>query len=286
MDLSIIIVSWNVRDKLRENLSALYKSQGDFSLEIIVVDNNSHDNTAAMIRQEFTHVKLIANSQNFGFGKANNQGVKIAQGDFILFLNPDTQVKPDTLLKMLAWMKNNQPASLASCRLLNEQGEIIKHVRRFPTLPDQLAIVLKLPHLFPNILRKYIIEDFDYSQTAVVDSVRGGLMMIRKEMIAEIGAFDERYFLWFEEVDLCRRIKEVGGEVWYTPVAEGIDAIGQSFQQVETITKQKYFRDSMLKYFEKWHPVWQYWTLWCAWWLGLLATLIGEGVGVKKKVKT
>ncbi len=286
MDLSIVIVSWNVSEKLRENLLALYKSQGNFSFEIIVADNNSHDDTVAMVKKEFPQVKLVVNDQNFGFGKANNQGIKIAQGNFILLLNPDMQVKSDTLLIMLDWMKDNPSASVASCKLINEQGKIIKHVCRFPTLFDQLAIVLKLPHFFPRILKNYIRENFDYSKLSIVDSVRGGFMMIRKETIEKVGTFDEQYFLWFEEVDLCLMIKKAGGEVWYTPVTECVDAVGQSFQQVDTMTKQKYFRDSMLKYFSKWHPLWQYWVLWCAWWMGLFETWRGENIGVKKSAKT
>jgi GT2 family glycosyltransferase len=286
MDLSVIIVSWNVSDKLKNNLLTLHKSQGDFNFEVIVVDNDSHDDTVVMVKREFPQIKLIENNQNLGFGKANNQGIKIAQSDFILLLNPDMQVDSGTLLKMLEWMKNNPKASLASCKLINEQGKIIKHVRRFPTLSDQLAIVLKLPHLFPHILRRYIREDFDYSQASVVDSVRGGFMMARREVIEKIGAFDEQYFLWFEEVDLCLRIKKAGGEVWYTPVTECIDAVGQSFKQVETMAKQEYFRDSMLKYFRKWQPSWQYWILWLAWRVGLFLSWVAVKKNLQSKANT
>ncbi len=286
MDLSIVIVSWNVSQKLRDNLKALYKSQGDFNFEIFVVDNASGDDTVEMIKREFSQVKVIANSVNLGFGQANNQSIRRALGDFILLLNPDMKVKPDTLVKMLDWMKNNYQADLASCKLFDEQGAIIKHIRRFPTLADQLAIVLKLPHLFPNILKNYIQEDFDYNQASVVDSVRGGFMMIRKEIIEKVGIFDEQYFLWFEEVDWCLRIKKAGGEVWYAPVAECVDAVGQSFKQVDTMAKQKYFRDSMLKYFKKWHPFWQYLILWCAWWFGLVITIVAEKINIKSRAKT
>ena len=286
MDLSIVIVSWNVSQKLKENLKTLYAGQGDFSYEVFVVDNNSHDDTVNMIKKEFPQVKLIVNDRNLGFGKANNQGIKQAQGNFILLLNPDMQVRSDTLQKMLEWMKSNSSASLASCRLIDEQGEIIKHVRCFPALSDQLAIVLKLPHFFPKILRNYIREDFDYNNAAIVDSVRGGFMLLSREAIEKVGVFDERYFVWFEEVDLCLRIKKAGGEVWYTPVAECIDAIGQSFQQVDTMTKQKYFRDSMLKYFKKWQPLWQYLILWCAWWVGLLMSRVAVKNNLQSKAKT
>lgn len=286
MDLSIVIISFNVSQKLAENLRAIFASQVDFNFEVFVVDNNSQDDSAAMIKKEFPQVKLIVNERNLGFGKANNQAIKRTQGNFILLLNPDMKVGPDTLQKMLTWMKDNPQASLASCKLIDEQKKIIKHVRRFPTWSDQLAIILKLPHLLPSVLKKYIREDFDYDKAAIVDSVRGGFMIIKKEILEKVGVFDEQYFLWFEEVDLCLRIKKAGGEVWYTPVAECIDAIGQSFKQVNTMTKQKYFRDSMLKYFRKWQPVWQYWLLWFAWWIGLSLTCAGDKVGIKNKAKT
>jgi GT2 family glycosyltransferase len=286
MDLSIIIVSWNVKEKIKENLQALYKSKGDFSFEIIVVDNNSADDTVAMIRQEFSQVKVIINQENLGFAKANNQGIKIAQGNFVLLLNPDMRVNDDTLSNMLNWMQNNTQAAVASCKLIDDENKIIKHVRRFPSFIDQLAIVLKLPHFFPNILKKYIREDFNYEETTAVDSVRGGFMLIKKETIEKVGLLDEQYFLWFEEVDFCLRVKKSGREVWYAPVATCRDHIGQSFKQVATLQKQKYFRDSMLKYFKKWQPSWQYWILRCAWWIGLFISLLAVKNKRQSKART
>ncbi len=303
-----------MKDKLRENLAALFLSSrplrpstseaSEISFEVFVVDNDSGDGTAEMVRDEFPEVhpvksspgegrdatfhgvKLIANSDNLGFAKANNQAIKEAKGDFVLLLNPDMRVKPDALAKMVGWMRANPRAGVAGCHLVNEQGETIKHVRRFPSVWDQLAIVLKLPHLFPKILDNYIVADFDYSEPAKVDSVRGGFFMMRKETVEKVGLLDERFFLWFEEVDYCRRVREAGGEVWYTPAAECIDYVGQSFKQVPRGRSQRYFRDSMLKYFKKWHSGWQYWILRLAWPLGLLIAMALEKAGYKSKAKT
>ena len=125
--------------------------------------------------------------------------------------------------------------------------------------------MLKLPHIFPQILSRYIISDFDYSQDAKVDSVRGGFFMIRKEMLDKLKELDERYFIWFEEVDFCKQVYKIGGEVWYTNFAVCTDYVGQSFKQEGVNLKQKYFRDSMQKYFRKWHPFWQYFILRFAW---------------------
>jgi len=299
-DLSIIIVSWKVKDKLRENLNAIYNStqivfdRQRMSLktsavygEVFVVDNNSQDGTVEMVKEEFLQVKLIANQDNLGFAKANNLAIKQSKGDFILLLNPDMQVMPDTLEKMVKWMRENKQASIAGCHLINEQGKTIKHIRRFPTVWDQLAIVLKLPHIFPGILDKYIQTNFDYTKPAQVDSIRGGFIIINVGALRAMTPYlDERFFLWFEEVDFCKRIKQANGQVWYTPVAKSIDYVGQSFKQLPRGQAQKYFRDSQLKYFKKWQPVWQYWLLKLTWPVGLLITWLGDKLKIKSKAKT
>ncbi len=259
MDLSVVIVSWKVKEKLSSNLNALFNSQGDFKYEVFVVDNNSGDGSAEMVRKNFPLVKIIANPENRGFAAANNQALKECSGKYILLLNPDMQLRPDTLLKMLDWMKNNPQATVGGCKLVNEQGEIVKQVRRFPKLIDQLMVTLKLPHIFPKIINKYLYSDFDYSQAAKVDSIRGAFFMINRDAYQKISAkniplLDEQYFIWFEEVDFCREVYRLGGEVWYTPAAECVDYVGQSFAQVKRGQAQKYFSDSMIKYFQKWEP--------------------------------
>ena len=263
MNLSVVIVSWQVKEKLRENLCDLFNSQGDFKLEVLVVDNNSNDGTVEMLRNEFPAVKLIANSENRGFAAANNQALKLAQGEYLLLLNPDMLVRTNTLAEVLSWAKNNPQATVIGCKLENEQGEIVKQVRRFPDFFDQLAVTLKWPHLFPGIINKYLCSDFDYSQPAKVDSIRGAFFLINRENYKkisgqEIPLLDERYFIWFEEVDFCREVYKLGGEVWYTPVGACLDYVGQSFKQVKRGQAQKYFSDSMLKYFQKWEATWKF----------------------------
>jgi GT2 family glycosyltransferase len=284
--LSIIIVSWNVKEKLMENLAALYESAVDFDFEVFLVDNNSADGTALMVENDFPQTKLIANPDNYGFAKANNQAIKLAIGQYILLLNPDMRIFPDTLSNMVKWMDNKKTAFVAGCHLVDENNRTILHVRRFPEITDQLAIVLKLPHLFPNILNGYLRTDFDYSKEAKVDSVRGGFFMIRKSTIEKIGILDERFFVWFEEVDFCKRVKDKGGEVWYTPAARCIDHVGASFQQVAVSKKQMYFRESMLKYFMKWHPFWQLALLYLFWPIGFVIAWIVERLKIQGKAKT
>ena len=286
MDLSVIIVSWNVKNLLRKNLKAIYKNTQNIGFEIFVVDNNSKDGTVEMIKQEFPTVNLITNNHNAGFAKANNQAMKKASGEFVLLLNPDMRVLRGTLANMIKWMHENRQTTVAGCRLIDQNGNTINHIRRFPTIWDQLAIVLKLPHIFPKILDEYLIKNFDYSQEASVDSIRGSFFMIRREVIEELGGLDERYFIWFEEVDFCKQVKNAGWKVMYAPTVKCVDYIGQSFSQIKTGATQKYFRNSMLKYFKKWHPAWQYWILKIAWPIGIFMVWAGKKVNFKRKAKT
>jgi len=264
MDFSIIIVSWNVKNKLADNLKSILASSGA-SFEIIVVDNASNDGTAEMIRTDFPQVQLIANSLNLGFAKACNQGLARSSGSFLLLLNPDMLLRPTTLSDCLNWLKNEPRAAITGIKLKDSQGNNIAQIRRFPALGDQLAIVLKLAHLAPALLDNYLRRDFDYKSAQRVDSIRGAFFIIRRSAYEALGPLDERYFLWFEEVDYCRRAKDKGLEVWYTPSAEAIDFVGQSFEQVPRSTKQKYFHASMISYFEKWQPAWQAKLLEVAW---------------------
>ena len=285
MDLSIIIVSWNVREKLKDNLRAIFESK-NINFEVFVVDNNSADDTVSMIKKHYPQVKLIANQENLGFAKANNQAIKQASGEYVLLLNPDMRVFDDTLARMFSWMNAHEKAWVATCRLIDESARVVRQVRQFPTLLNQLFIALKIPHIFPGVLKKYLREDFDYKKAAVVDSIRGAFFMIRREATEKIGLLDERFFLWFEEVDYCKRVKEAGGEVWYMPTAECIDLVGLSFVQVDVLIKQKYFRDSMLSYFKKWRPAYEYYILKFVWPIGFSIVKIMQKINIKGRART
>lgn len=279
MDLSVVIVSYNVREKLKNNLQALFKSRGSFSFEVFVVDNDSKDGSVEMVEKNFPQVKLIKNEDNLGFSRANNIAIKKSQGDFILLLNPDMQVFEDTLARALEFAKKNPQAIVSSCKLVDEKNNIIRHIRRFPKFFDQLMIILKVPHIFPKVLNKYLISDFDYNRSQKVDSVRGSFFMVNKDKFKKLSGqslplLDERYFIWFEEVDFCKQIYKLGGEVWYNSNAKCMDYIGQSFSLLKRKKAQKLFRDSMLKYFKKWQPRWQYFLLKIFWLIGMFFTFL------------
>ncbi|MCD4694573.1 glycosyltransferase family 2 protein [bacterium] len=286
MDLSIIIVSWNVKEKLKNNLEKIFQIKHKIKFELFVVDNNSSDGTVDMIRENFPEVKLIENKKNYGFARANNQAIRGAKGRHILLLNPDMVIFEETLNKTVDYMDANIKIGVAGCKLVDEKGRVIRHVRLFPNWRNQLAIILKIPHIFSGVLKKYLRDDFDYNQEKEVASVRGSFFVIRREIISKIGELDERFFIWFEEVDFCRRVWDSGERVVYTPEIECVDLVGKSFFQVDTLEKQKYFRNSMLEYFNKWHPGWQYLLLKFFWPLGLLLTKISIKFGSKSKAKT
>ncbi len=265
MDISIIIVSWNVCDLLEKNLKAIYKSSikssNKFNFEIFVVDNNSKDRTLKMLTEKFPDINIISNSHNLGFAKANNQAIKLSKGRYVLLLNPDMRVYSETLEKMIKWMDRHQDVGISTCQLVNENGKTINIVRKFPSIIDQALIILKIPHIFPNVLNKYLMKNFDYSKPTAVDSIRGSFFMIRRKVIEQIGLLDERYFIWFEEVDYCKKAKQANWKIMYTPITKCVDYVGKSFSKVADFKKQKIFTKSMLKYFKKWKPSWQYYVL-------------------------
>lgn len=286
MDFSIIIVSFNVKERLRINLQALAASTGGVSFEVIVIDNASTDGTIEMMKTEFPDIRLLVNDENQGFARASNQGLREAQGQYHILLNPDMKVFPTTLIELLVWLKVNPQADVTGIRLIDEQAQYIPQVRRFPTWWDQTLIILKLPHLFPGLLNQYLRKDFDYSQAAIVDSLRGAFFVIRQSALRRFGYLDERYFLWFEEVDYCRQVKEQGGQVWYTPAAQAIDYVGQSFATLPRKQKQHYFQTSMLAYFRKWEGSWQVNILIVAWWLSNVIVKVGDHIKLRSRIRT
>ncbi|MBI4133366.1 glycosyltransferase family 2 protein [Candidatus Uhrbacteria bacterium] len=285
MDLSVVIVNWKVRELVRRLLDSIKQHTAGIEYEVFVVDNDSRDGSVEMIRSEFPWVKVIANTQNLGFAKACNQGIRESRGEFILLLNPDMLLVPNTLSGMLAYMRRpeNARVGIAGCHLIDEQGKTVPHVRRFPHFSDQLAILLKLPHVFPRVLDRYLMNNFDYEKEARVDSIRGSFFLIRRAVIEKIGPLDEGFFIWFEEVDFCKRARAAAFEVAYTPSAQCIDYIGQSFKQVRLYSKQKMLTRSMLYYFKKHAPTWQWFVLWCVRPIALGAVWAADRLRVRAK---
>lgn len=273
MDFSIIIVSWKVKDLLKKCLRSIESARGDLTLEIFVVDNDSQDGTVEMVKHDFPQVnpvkygeavnfskknlfngvKLIASDKNFGFARANNLALKQATGEYALLLNPDTELKADTLSHALEFMKRSPDCGVLGPKMFYPDGSLQPSVRRFPTVWPILLMLLKLPKIFPHLksIDRYLAVDFDYSKEQEVDQVMGAFMLMPKKVIEQVGLLDERFFVWFEEVDLCRRIKAAGFKIIYSPSVSIVHHGGKSFKQQAIISTQWRFFASALKYFLK-----------------------------------
>ncbi|MFH1111642.1 MAG: glycosyltransferase family 2 protein [Patescibacteria group bacterium] len=246
--ISVIIVSWNVADKLRRCLKAVLSEQ---PYEVVVIDNASRDNTVAMVKNYFPTVKLIAAQENLGFAKACNQGLKKVSGDIILLLNPDTFVWGGGFNKVIDFFNEHKHIGIVGGQLINGHGVAQQSVRRLPTLWSQIAVLLKLGYLCPWLLNKYLIKDFNYNQDQEVEQVSGAFFYINKLALNEIGSFDESFWLWFEEVDLCKRAKEAGWQIWYAAQVKAENIGGASFKQLSHLERQKIFNNSLCYYFKK-----------------------------------
>lgn len=259
MQLSVITVTTNTatyqKEILCQNLTAVKLGAENLDVEHFISDNGSTDDTITMIKKEFPNVKVVENGQNLGFGAANNTAFKQSTGEFVLFLNPDNIVRPGSLQVLYDYMRAHPTVGIVGPKLVDQDGRPHAETqpRRFPKFLDQVCILLKFGRLFPACLKKYLYTDLDINLEQPVDSVRGSFMFVRRTLLDKLGwAFDPRYFIWFEDVDLCHEAWTRGYEVIYNPAVECVDYFGQTFRHTPSIQKQKWFTESMVKYFRKW----------------------------------
>jgi GT2 family glycosyltransferase len=211
IDLSIIIVSWNTQDLLHSCLSSIFKHQPRFPLQVIVVDNASNDGSREMMQKEFPVVRLLENPKNMGFAAANNQGAKTASAPLLLFLNSDTQVHSETLAGAVSFMNQHPEAGIMGCRTLNPDGSLQATAFAFPSKLRIFAYVSGLNRFFK--LSRFT----DHSTICTPDYVQGSFLIIRKDVFGKCGGFDESFFLYAEEIDLCLRAKALGLTIYYYP---------------------------------------------------------------------
>jgi N-acetylglucosaminyl-diphospho-decaprenol L-rhamnosyltransferase len=224
MDLSIIIVSYNNKNILRECLRCVKKANIGLSYEIIVLDNASGDGTVKMLRFEFPEVITIASSRNTGFAAGNNLAVRQAKGNKILFLNPDIVVLPGSVEKMAAYLDAHQEAGLVGPKLLNPDGTLQYSAFRFPKFFTPLfrRTPLGLLPFGKKRLREYLMMDWNHNETKEVDWLLGSALMMRKSDYGRLAKFDERFFLYFDDCDLARQVWISGKKVVYLPHAQMI----------------------------------------------------------------
>ncbi len=285
MDLSIITVTWNSEKFIAEQIRSVQSACRRISYEHFVVDNASTDKTFEIIEQNFPQIKLIKNNSNHGFAKANNLATKIASGKYFLFLNPDMRLEPDSLDVFLSWVEKHPSVGIAGPKLISTEDKmrVIHKPTKFPTFSSLALSALKIPVIFPSILNRYSYSDEELKNDAEVDTVRGSCLLMKKELYQKLGfAFDERYFIWFEDVDICREAKKMGYKVIFTPVISVIDFAGQSFKNINWIKRQKQFFKSAIIYLRKWESHYKSILLWFLQWPGLLLIWVYQKIGGKK----
>lgn len=252
-DVSVIVVNYNQRGLLRDCLLSLRGASPRHRLEVIVVDNASVDDSVKMARSEFGEVAVIANDDNLGFTKANNQGIERARGRYVVLLNNDTRVLRGALSDAIDYLDGEPSIGAAGLRLLNRDGSLQLSCRRFPSFSQALFNRNSLlTRLFPGnrFSREYLMSDINHEAVQDVDWVSGACLVIRHELLDRIGPLDERFFMYSEDVDYCYRVWEAGYRVTYLPFARVVHLIGQSSSGNRRRTILERHR-SMYKFYKK-----------------------------------
>ena len=255
--LYIVIVSYNVCDLLRECLRSVYASEG-VSFDVCVVDNNSADGSAAMVKEEFPQVHLVESPVNRGYACANNLALRRWQdmdspADYVLLLNPDTVVPPDGVRKMVDFIESCPEVGIAGPKLVRADGSLDLACRRsFPTPEVSLYRMLGLSRLFPKSRRfaRYNLTYLDPDELTEVDSVNGAFMLVRRQAIEQAGLLDESFFFGGEDLDWALRIKEKGWKVMYNPTVAILHHKGESRRRHRTKTTIEFYR-AMLHFYRK-----------------------------------
>jgi len=253
LDLSIIIVNYNVKEFLQNLLHSIEKASANISKEIIVIDNASEDGSVEVLKEKFPSIKLIENNINSGFGKANNQGLEIANGKYILFINPDCIVSEDTFDKMISFFESHPDCGLAGCKILNSDGTLQLACRRsFPGPWTSFTKVTGLSTLFPKskMFARYNLTYLNENETYEVDAISGSFMMIRKDVYEKTGGFDEQFFMYGEDLDLCYRVQKNGYKVFYVHDTQIIHYKGESTKR-SNLDETKVFYDAMHLFVKK-----------------------------------
>jgi len=253
--ISVIIVNYNVKEYLAQALISIQRALKKFSSEIIVVDNASIDGSVPYIRKNFPAVRLIQNKQNVGFGRANNQALKIARGKFVVLINPDTVVQENTFEKLLEFFASTPDASAATCKIINPDGTFSVDCRHsIPTPGIAFWKVIGLSKLFPKskIFGQYNLTYLDTEKTYPVPAISGSFMMIKREVLEKTGYFDERFFMYCEDIDLCHRINQKGFKIYYVPTTKIIHYKGESTKK-DQLDYVITFTHSLYKFFKKYY---------------------------------
>lgn len=235
MKLDIVVVNYNSGKYLQRCLDALHRTNGVFhDSQIIVYDNGSVDGSLANARKSFPRVLYMGNHINFGFARAVNHVIRKVHGDYVLLVNPDAVVFPESIRLMVEFMHENEKCGVLGGELLSPQGYSQPCCRRFPNYVNVLFGRRSIARrLFPNnrLSRTYLYSDIDANKPHKVDFVEGSLMMLRRKALDEVGYFDENFFLYVEDADICYRMMQKGWETWWLPRSYAIHYRGETFRR-------------------------------------------------------
>jgi hypothetical protein len=251
--LSIAIVNWNTTSLLRALLKSIESHAPTCDYETIVVDNASDDFDSGAFKADFPGVRIIANSSNNGYARGNNQAFDVAQGDYVLLLNPDTEVTKDAVDTLIGFMKSHPDAAAAGAKLVRPDGSIDRSVRSFP-YPGPIAWeFLGLSRLFPNsrAFGAYRMTYFKYDRVVEVDQPMGSCLILRKEALNDVGFFDEQFPIFFNEVDWLYRARKSGYKVYFASDAVVIHHGAAGTRQVDRRKMARESHESLLRYYNK-----------------------------------
>lgn len=229
LKLSIILVNHNARQRTLDCIASIYDKTSAPN-EIVLVDNASADGTALAVKQKYPAVKVIENGRNAGFARANNQGIEIARGEYVLLLNNDTVLRNEAIDRLMRFMENNPKAGILSLKILDKNGSLQRNCRSFYNNPLETMFARSsfLSQMLPGnpMTRRATLSDWDYNSARQVDWVSGACMMVRRAVLDQIGHLDQNYFMYWEDTDICKRARDAGWQVWFTPEAEIIHYTG------------------------------------------------------------
>ncbi len=253
--ISVVIVNYNVKEYLEQALLSLQRAVEHISHEIFVVDNASVDGSVSHIRRRFPGVQLIESRENLGFGRANNLALQKVRGEYVVLINPDTVVQEDTFTELLKLFEKTPDAGAATCKIINPDGSFSVDCRHnIPTPMDALWKVLGFSRLFPKskIFSRYNLTYLDPDKTYPVPAISGSFMMIKKSVLDNIGLFDERFFMYCEDIDLCQRINRAGYKIYYAPTSQIIHYKGESTKK-NNLDYIITFNKALYQFFDKYH---------------------------------
>lgn len=252
--ITTVTVNYKTADYVERMLASLFAHHKAEDVQVIVVENGSGDDLSKLERQ-FPQVDFIYSDTNLGFAGGCNLGIKEAKGDPIILVNPDIIFDSDALVQIARKLNQDPDVGIGGISLKNLDGTQQDCVWRFPRPLDQLMVLLKIPHIVGDRgpVARWKMKGFDYTKTTDVDQVMGAFFAIRKRVIEDIGLLDDGFFIWYEEVDFCRRAKDAGWKVRYYADISARHKKGSSFDRVATIEKQAVVRKSLRRYMTKHH---------------------------------